>query len=163
MNIFKCIDFFLVMKTREKGSENGMTKWYQRVLASVLVAAMAFGMVGGFAQEAMAETRASVKQTTATGDIQATLRMDYPIAAAKLGNATVTLLKGDSPIASGKLGANGTLSFTDNSGASGDVSLRSTGQTVSYVDISISGLAADNDYKLTFEGCLLYTSDAADD
>ena len=129
-----------------------MTKWYQRVLASVLVVAMAFGMVGGFAQEAMAETRTSVKQTTATGDIQATLRMDYPIAAAKLSKATVTLLKGDSEIASGKLGVDGTLSFKDGSGASGDVSLRSTGQTVSYVDISISGLAADNDYKLKFEG-----------
>ena len=99
------------MKPKKKGSENGMTKWYQRVLASVLVVAMAFGMVGGFAQEAMAETRTSVKQTTATGDIQATLRMDYPIAAAKLSKATVTLLKGDSEIASGKLGVDGTLIY----------------------------------------------------
>lgn len=140
-----------------------MTKWYQRVLASILVAAMAFGMLGGFAQQAFAETRSASQKQSATGEIQATVRLDYPIAVSKLSDATLTLLKGDSAIASGNLGANGTLTFKDSSGASGDVTLRSTGQTLSYVDINIRGLAADgSDYKLTFAGSgfKTYTSPA---
>lgn len=130
-----------------------MRKWYHRTMASILVAAMAFGMLGGFAQQAFAETRSASQKQSATGEIQATVRLDYPIAVSKLSDATLTLLKGDSAIASGKLGANGTLTFKDSSGASGDVTLRSTGQTLSYVDINIRGLAADgSDYKLTFAG-----------
>lgn len=151
------------MKTKQKGSDNGMTKWYQRVLASIIVAAMAFGMLGGFAQQAFAETRSASQKQSATGEIQATVRLDYPITASKLSDATLTLLKGDSAIASGKLGADGTLTFKDSSGASGDVTLRGTGQTLSYVDINIRGLAADgSDYKLTFAGSgfKTYTSPA---
>ncbi|MGO5115839.1 M60 family metallopeptidase [Candidatus Avoscillospira sp. LCP25S3_F1] len=147
-------------------------KWYHRTLSGVLAASMGFGLMGGI-PGAAATNGAHVTAGTAavaagaTGTIQATIRMDYPITPDKMAQSqgTITLYRGTAAIAEGSLCADGAaLRFTDGSTAAGTVTWRTEGQQLSYIDLLISGLSAEtgeNQYRLqvTADGFQSYTSE----
>lgn len=120
---------------------------------------------GGSGQQRQHRENA-VGTTQATGEIQATIRLDYPISSQKLQEigAKLTLFQGDKPIATGDLSQDSTLTFSESTTASGGVSQRTTDQTVNYIDVNIRGLSAqedENTYHLKFEaeGFKTYESD----
>lgn len=145
-------------------------KWYHRALSGVLAASMGVGLLGSLPQAAAVSSvsagKNAVGTTQATGEIQATIRLDYPIYSQKLQEigAKLTLFQGDKAIATGDLSQDSTLTFSDGTTASGKVSQRTTDQTVNYIDVNIRGLSADEDkntYHLEFEadGFKTYKSD----
>ena len=147
-------------------------KWYQRTMAGVLTAAMGLSMLGGLPMAGAADeppdlSASTRSAATATGEIQTVIRMDYPISVSKLAasNATLTLYRGEQAIASGALTQNGTLSFSDGSGASGTVTLTTASTRVLSAKVHITGLSAadgSNQYriKLTGTGFKPYESEA---
>ena len=131
---------------------------------------MGVGLLGSLPQAAAVSSvsagKNAVGTTRATGEIQATIRLDYPISSQKLQEigAKLTLFQGDKAIATGDLSQDSTLTFSDGTTASGKVSQRTTDQTVNYIDVNIRGLSADEDkntYHLEFEadGFKTYKSD----
>lgn len=137
-------------------------KWYHRALSGVLAASLGVSLLGGIPQVAAADSTnvelISTGSTDATGEIQAMIRMDYPILADKMreSDAMVTLYRGDTVIAQGTLQKEtDTLLFTDGSAATGKISWRINKEKIAYIDIHISGLSAEdgqNQYRLKFEG-----------
>ena len=134
-------------------------KWHQRALSGVLAAAMGMGLLGGIPQAAAADRTdvelVSTRTTNATGDIQAMIRMDYPLSINKLksSDAAVALYRGSQKIASGAL-QEGALTVTDGS-AAGTVTWKTTGTSVTSVDVRFTGLSADqgdDQYQLEFTG-----------
>lgn len=120
---------------------------------------------GGSGQQRQHRENA-VGTTQATGEIQATIRLDYPISSQKLQEigAKLTLFQGKEAIATGDLSQDSTLTFSESTTASGGVSQRTTDQTVNYIDVNIRGLSAqedENTYHLKFEaeGFKTYESD----
>ena len=145
-------------------------KWYHRALSGVLAASMGIGLLGSLPHAAAVSSvsagKNAVGTTQATGEIQATIRLDYPISSQKLQEigAKLTLFQGDKAIATGDLSQDSTLTFSESTTASGKVSQRTTDQTVNYIDVSIRGLSAQEDkntYHLKFEaeGFKTYESD----
>lgn len=145
-------------------------KWYHRALSGVLAASMGVGLLGSLPQAAAVSSvstgKNAVGTTQATGEIQATIRLDYPISSRKLQEigAKLTLFQGDKPIATGDLSQDSTLTFSESTTASGEVSQRTTDQTVNYIDVNVRGLSAqedENTYHLKFEaeGFKTYESD----
>lgn len=143
----------------QKGSESTM-KWYHRALSGVLAASMGVGLLGSLPHAAAASSvnagKSAVGTTSATGEIQATIRLDYPISTQKLQEigAKVTLLQQGQAIATGDLSQNGALVFSDGGKATGTVSQRTTEGTANYIDLDIRGLSAEEDenaYQLKFE------------
>lgn len=145
-------------------------KWYHRALSGVLAASMGVGLLGSLPQAAAVSSvsagKNAVGTTQATGEIQATIRLDYPISSQKLQEigAKLTLFQGKEAIATGDLSQEGDLVFFDSTTASGKVSQRTTDQTVNYIDVNIRGLSAqedENTYHLKFEaeGFKTYESD----
>lgn len=145
-------------------------KWYHRALSGVLAASMGIGLLGSLPHAAAVSSvsagKNAVGTTQATGEIQATIRLDYPISSQKLQEigAKLTLFQGDKPIATGDLSQDSTLTFSESTTASGEVSQRTTDQTVNYIDVNIRGLSAqedENTYHLKFEaeGFKTYESD----
>lgn len=145
-------------------------KWYHRALSGVLAASMGIGLLGSLPQAAAVSSvstgKNAVGTTQETGEIQATIRLDYPISSQKLQEigAKLTLFQGKEAIATGDLSQDSTLTFSDGTTASGKVSQRTTDQTVNYIDVSIRGLSAqedENTYHLKFEaeGFKTYESD----
>ena len=131
---------------------------------------MGVGLLGSLPQAAAVSSvsagKNAVGTTQATGEIQATIRLDYPISSQKLQEigAKLTLFQGDKPIATGDLSQDSTLTFSESTTASGEVSQRTTDQTVNYIDVNIRGLSAqedENTYHLKFEaeGFKTYESD----
>lgn len=144
-------------------------KWYHRALSGVLAASMGVGLLGGLPHAAAAGSvntvTNTVQSTGATGEIQATIRLDYPISTKKLQEigAKLTLFREGSAIATGDLSQGGTLEFTEGAGGSGTVSQRTSGDNATYIDVSIRGLSAEeneNTYQLKLEadGFKTYTS-----
>lgn len=145
-------------------------KWYHRALSGVLAASMGIGLLGSLPHAAAVSSvsagKNAVGTTQATGEIQATIRLDYPISSQKLQEigAKLTLFQGDKAIATGDLSQDSTLTFSESTTASGKVSQRTTDQTVNYIDVNIRGLSAqedENTYHLKFEaeGFKTYESD----
>lgn len=145
-------------------------KWYHRALSGVLAASMGVGLLGSLPQAAAVSSvsagKNAVGTTQATGEIQATIRLDYPISSQKLQEigAKLTLFQGKEAIATGDLSQDSTLTFSESTTASGKVSQRTTDQTVNYIDVNIRGLSAqedENTYHLKFEaeGFKTYESD----
>lgn len=145
-------------------------KWYHRALSGVLAASMGIGLLGSLPQAAAVSSvsagKNAVGTTQATGEIQATIRLDYPISSQKLQGigAKLTLFQGKEAIATGDLSQDSTLTFSESTTASGKVSQRTTDQTVNYIDVNIRGLSAqedENTYHLKFEaeGFKTYESD----
>lgn len=145
-------------------------KWYHRALSGVLAASMGVGLLGSLPQAAAVSSvsagKNAVGTTQATGEIQATIRLDYPISSQKLQEigAKLTLFQGKEAIATGDLSQESTLTFSESTTASGKVSQRTTDQTVNYIDVNIRGLSAqedENTYHLKFEaaGFKTYESD----
>lgn len=135
-------------------------KWYQRALSGALAAAMGFTLLSGIPTAAAADRTnvelVSTRSTGATGDIQAIVRMDYPISIEKLtgSDAAISLYRGEQEIATGSL-TEGDLVFTDGSGAAGTVSWQTAGTRVTSVDIHLTGLSAEdteNQYRLKLSG-----------
>lgn len=144
-------------------------KWYHRAVSGLLAASVGVSLLGSVPHAAAAgSTQRTVplsSAATATGEITATLRMDYPILSQKLenGDLKVTLLQGQSEIAQGNLNQDGILKFSQGS-ATGTVTLRHEDDRVSYIDIAAKGLPAQdgqNEYRLRFSGngFKTYTSD----
>lgn len=75
---------------------------------------------GGSGQQRQHRENA-VGTTQATGEIQATIRLDYPISSQKLQEIgeKLTLFQGDKPIATGDLSQDSTLTFSESTTASG--------------------------------------------
>lgn len=145
-------------------------KWYHRALSGVLAASMGVGLLGSLPHAAAVSSadlsKTVVGTTGATGEIQAKIRLDYPISTQKLQEigAKVTLLQQGQAIATGNLSQNGALVFSDGGKATGTISQRTTQETANYIDLSIRGLSADEDentYQLKFEadGFKTYTSE----
>lgn len=131
---------------------------------------MGVGLLGSLPQAAAVSSvsagKNAVGTTQATGEIQATIRLDYPISSQKLQEigAKLTLFQGKEAIATGDLSQDSTLTFSESTTASGEVSQRTTDQTVNYIDVNIRGLSAqedENTYHLKFEaeGFKTYESD----
>lgn len=131
---------------------------------------MGVGLLGSLPQAAAVSSvsagKNAVGTTQATGEIQATIRLDYPISSQKLQEigAKLTLFQGKEAIATGDLSQDSTLTFSESTTASGKVSQRTTDQTVNYIDVNIRGLSAqedENTYHLKFEaeGFKTYESD----
>lgn len=114
-------------------------KWYHRAVSGLLAASVGVSLLGSVPHAAAAgSTQRTVplsSAATATGEITATLRMDYPILSQKLenGDLKVTLLQGQSEIAQGNLNQDGVLKFSQGS-ATGTVTLRHEDDRVSYID-----------------------------
>lgn len=147
-------------------------KWYHRTLSGVLAASMGLSLMGGIPSAAATDrakepARTAAVAAGATGTIQATIRMDYPITPEKMAQSrgTVTLYRGMTAIAAGSLSEDGAaLTFTDGSAAAGAVTWRTEDQQLLYIDLSISGLSAEsgeNQYCLQFtaDGFQSYTSE----
>lgn len=145
-------------------------KWYHRALSGVLAASMGVGLLGSLPQAAAVSSvsagKNAVGTTQATGEIQATIRLDYPVSSQKLQEigAKLTRFQGKEAIATGDLSQDSTLTFSESTTASGGVSQRTTDQTVNYIDVNIRGLSAqedENTYHLKFEaeGFKTYESD----
>ena len=83
-------------------------KWYHRALSGVLAASMGIGLLGSLPHAAAVSSvsagKNAVGTTQATGEIQATIRLDYPISSQKLQEigAKLTLFQGDKAIATGQ-------------------------------------------------------------
>lgn len=147
---------------RIKRKETDTMKWYHRALSGVVAASLGTSLLGGIPQVVAADSTdvqlISPRTSQATGEIRAMIRMDYPILVNKMRNsdATVTLYRGNEKIAQGALNqSSATLVFTDGSAATGMVSWRTDGEKVTYIDVQISGLSAEdnqNQYQLKFEG-----------
>ena len=135
-------------------------RWHQRALSGVLATAIGMGLLGGIPQAVATDytnvEQVSTKTTKATGDIQAMIRMDYPISIDKLkgSDAAVVLYRGNQEIASGPL-QEGDLAFTDGSTATGTVTWKTNETNVTSVEVQFTGLSAeanDNQYNLAFTG-----------
>lgn len=147
--------------------ETKRMKWYQRTMAGVLTAAMGLSMLGGLPMAGAADeppplSASTRSAATATGEIQTVIRMDYPISVSKLAasNATLTLYRDEQAIASGALTQNGTLSFSDGSGASGTVTLTTASTRVLSAKVHITGLSAadgSNQYRIKLTGTIVST------
>lgn len=135
-------------------------RWHQRALSGVLAAAIGMGLLGGIPQAVATDYTSvelvSTRTTKATGDIQAMIRMDYPISIDKLKDSdiAVDLYCGNQKIASGSL-QEGTLTFTDGSAATGTVTWKTNETMVTSVDVQFTGLSAEaneNQYYLELTG-----------
>lgn len=135
-------------------------RWHQRALSGVLAAAIGMGLLGGIPQAVATDYTSvelvSTRTTKATGDIQAMIRMDYPISIDKLKDSdiAVDLYRGNQKIASGSL-QEGTLTFTDGSAATGTVTWKTNETMVTSVDVQFTGLSAEaneNQYYLELTG-----------
>lgn len=146
-------------------------KWYHRALSGVVAASLGTSLLGGIPQAVAADSTdvqlISTQTSQATGEIRAMIRMDYPILTNKIKNSdvTITLYQGNEKIAQGALNqSSAALVFTNGSDAIGMISWRTDGEKVTYIDVQISGLSAEdnqNQYQLKFEGTgfKTYTSD----
>ena len=144
-------------------------KHSKRLLSGVLSLAIAGSLCTSWipAVYAAEPEAADTGQTTEitlqkTGSIHAKLRMDFSITKEQFAksDAKIELYQNDKIIATSKLTEDGNLTFTESAAPdtvkpAGDVALTVEGDTVKYVDVTITGLSAEsgsNTYTLKLTG-----------